>query len=69
MMKPGTNGTFTPDAVILDINLDGETDGIHLAEYINKHYHLPFLFLTSYADRDTIERKKSRALGLYRQTF
>jgi DNA-binding NarL/FixJ family response regulator len=48
----------TPDAVILDINLDSETDGIELAEYINKHYKIPFLFLTSYADKDTISRAK-----------
>ena len=32
----------TPDAVILDINLDGATDGIQLADYINKNYSLPF---------------------------
>ncbi|HNR08028.1 MAG TPA: response regulator transcription factor [Saprospiraceae bacterium] len=50
--------TSSPDAVILDINLDGETDGIQLAEFINKNYQLPFLFLTSYADRDTLERAK-----------
>ncbi|MEP7324104.1 MAG: response regulator transcription factor [Saprospiraceae bacterium] len=50
--------TFTPDAIILDINLDGDTDGIQLADFINKQYHLPFLFLTSYADRDTLERAK-----------
>jgi len=50
--------TQLPDAVILDINLDGHVDGIQLAEFINKQYHLPFLFLTSYADRDTLERAK-----------
>ena len=50
--------TQLPDAVILDINLDGNVDGIQLAEFINKQYHLPFLFLTSYADRDTLERAK-----------
>ncbi len=50
--------TSSPDAVILDINLDGETDGIQLADFINKNYQLPFLFLTSYADRDTLERAK-----------
>lgn len=48
----------TPDAAILDINLDGDTDGIQLADFINKHYHIPFLFLTSYADRNTLERAK-----------
>ncbi|HEY6977908.1 MAG TPA: response regulator transcription factor [Chitinophagaceae bacterium] len=49
----------TPDAVILDINLDSATDGIQIAGYINKNFQLPFLFLTSYADKDTLERAKS----------
>jgi DNA-binding NarL/FixJ family response regulator len=48
----------TPDAAILDINLDCETDGIQIAEYINKHAPMPFLFLTSHADKDTLERAK-----------
>lgn len=48
----------TPDAVLLDINLDCGTDGIELAAYINKNYQLPFLFLTSYADKETLERAK-----------
>jgi DNA-binding NarL/FixJ family response regulator len=48
----------TPDAVILDINLDCETDGIEIAEYINKYTNIPFLFLTSYADKETLERAK-----------
>jgi DNA-binding NarL/FixJ family response regulator len=47
-----------PDAAILDINLDSETDGIALAAYINKYTHIPFLFLTSHADKDTLERAK-----------
>lgn len=47
-----------PDAVILDINLDCETDGIELAAYINKYSHIPFLFLTSHADKDTLESAK-----------
>jgi DNA-binding NarL/FixJ family response regulator len=48
----------TPDAVLLDINLDCETDGIQIAEYINNYMHIPFLFLTSYADKETLERAK-----------
>jgi DNA-binding NarL/FixJ family response regulator len=48
----------TPDAAILDINLDCPTDGIEIAEYINEHSHIPFLFLTSHADKDTLERAK-----------
>lgn len=48
----------TPDAVILDINLESEKDGIDLAAFINQHYCLPFLFLTSYSDKSTLERAK-----------
>jgi DNA-binding NarL/FixJ family response regulator len=49
----------TPDAVILDINLDSTDDGVKIADYINKNFQLPFLFLTSYADKDTLERAKT----------
>lgn len=49
----------TPDAVILDINLGSEKDGIDIAMYINQHYQLPFLFLTSYADKATLDRAKA----------
>jgi DNA-binding NarL/FixJ family response regulator len=48
----------TPDAVILDINLESEQDGIDIARHINEHYQLPFLFLTSYSDKHTLERAK-----------
>ena len=48
----------TPDAVILDINLDSSIDGIQIADYINKHFRLPFLFLTSYSDKETLQRAK-----------
>jgi len=47
-----------PDAAILDINLDSETDGIQIAEFINQNLHIPFLYLTSHADKETLERAK-----------
>ncbi len=47
-----------PDAVILDINLESEMNGIELAQLINTQYPVPFIFLTSYADRETIEKAK-----------
>ncbi len=47
-----------PDAVLLDINLESEINGINIAELINKQYRLPFIFLTSYADKETIEQAK-----------
>jgi DNA-binding NarL/FixJ family response regulator len=49
----------TPDAAILDINLDSALNGIQIADYINKNYQLPFLFLTSYADKETLEKAKA----------
>jgi len=48
----------TPDAVLLDINLDTDIDGVQIADYINRNFHLPFLFLTSYADKETLDKAK-----------
>ncbi|MEJ7739273.1 MAG: response regulator transcription factor [Chitinophagaceae bacterium] len=48
----------TPDAVLMDINLGSDEDGIDLARFINKNYKVPILFLTSYADKETIQRAK-----------
>lgn len=48
----------TPDAAILDVNLESEEDGIDIAGYINEKFQLPFLFLTSYSDKETLERAK-----------
>lgn len=48
-----------PDAVLLDINLGNEQpDGIAVAGHINNHTQIPFVFLTSHADRSTLERAK-----------
>ena len=50
--------TNTPDAAILDVNLESDEDGIDIAGYINEKLQLPFLFLTSYSDKETLERAK-----------
>lgn len=47
-----------PDAILLDINLNEEKDGIELAQEINSLYNIPIIFLTSYADRQTLDRAK-----------
>lgn len=46
------------DIVLLDVNLREEKDGIDLAEVIRANYQLPFIFITSHADKTTIERAK-----------
>ncbi|NMB70654.1 MAG: response regulator transcription factor [Bacteroidales bacterium] len=45
-----------PDLVMLDIMLRGERDGIELARKIRETYKIPFIFLTSYSDRETVAR-------------
>ncbi|HOZ52990.1 MAG TPA: response regulator transcription factor [Chitinophagaceae bacterium] len=48
----------TPDLALLDINLNGDQEGIMIANKISKEYHLPFVFLTSYSDKGTLEKAK-----------
>jgi len=42
------------DLLILDINIDGEKDGIWLANEVKSLYNIPFIFLTAYTDKHTI---------------
>ncbi len=48
-----------PDLILVDIILYGEKTGIDLAHEINATHQTPFIFLTSHADRSTIESAKS----------
>ena len=50
--------TRHPDAVLLDISIKGDKDGIEIGEIIRKKYHIPFIYLTSHSDEHTIERAK-----------
>ncbi len=47
-----------PDIALLDINLGGEKDGIDLGTYIHSNIKIPFVFLTSYSDKSTLDRAK-----------
>lgn len=47
-----------PDALLLDINLGEGMDGIELAGIIRKKLNIPFVFLTSHADKTTLDRAK-----------
>jgi two-component system response regulator LytT len=46
------------DLVLMDINLKEELSGIDLSNFINLHKHIPFIYVTSYSDKDTIELVK-----------
>lgn len=43
-----------PDFALLDISLRGEKDGIWLGERIKETIGIPFMFLTSFGDKETI---------------
>jgi DNA-binding NarL/FixJ family response regulator len=47
------------DVVLLDIAIKGDKDGIDLATIINEKYKIPFIYVTSFADRETLDRAKA----------
>ena len=47
-----------PDLVLMDIHIQGPSDGVETARVIRERYHLPVIYLTAHADADTLERAK-----------
>ena len=47
-----------PDLVLMDIRMPGDIDGIEAAVQIRERFEVPVVFVTAYADRDTLERAK-----------
>lgn len=45
-----------PSLVLMDIHIDGDTDGIDACEAIYQRWKLPVIFLTAYADDLTVTR-------------
>jgi PAS domain S-box-containing protein len=45
-----------PDLVLMDIRLEGEVDGIEAAKQIRARCGVPVVFLTAYADDETVRR-------------
>ena len=51
--------THQVDLAILDINLGNhDSEGIELAEYIDQSIGIPFIFLTSYANKEILNKAK-----------
>jgi CRP-like cAMP-binding protein/CheY-like chemotaxis protein len=48
--------TSSPDLVLMDIEIEGEIDGIQTAEKIRENFDTPIVFLTAYADDKTLDR-------------
>jgi PAS domain S-box-containing protein len=47
-----------PDLVLMDILLKGKVDGISAAEQIRARLNIPVIYLTAYADEQTLQRAK-----------
>ncbi len=60
----------TPDLVLLDINIEGDVDGVMLAQDINQRFGIPFVYLTSNTDKMTINRvKRTQPAGFIVKPF
>lgn len=47
-----------PDLVLMDVMLEGDMDGIQAAEQIHARFDIPVVYLTAYADDNTLQRAK-----------
>jgi YesN/AraC family two-component response regulator len=48
-----------PHLILLDINLNDQKSGLDLAQILNNVYQIPFFFVTSYFDKETMDRVAS----------
>jgi signal transduction histidine kinase len=52
-------GETQPDLLLADIGLQGDMDGIAVADEVQKCWHIPTVFLTAYTDPETMRRVRS----------
>jgi CheY-like chemotaxis protein len=48
--------TLRPDLVLMDIVLDGQEDGVTAAAWIQEQLGIPIIYVTAYADSETLQR-------------
>lgn len=53
------------DLALVDVNIDGDTDGIGLAKIISEKYKIPFIFLTSLASEEVVQKAKEAKPSAY----
>lgn len=51
--------TLHPDLILMDIHLQGQMDGIEAAGIIKQTHDVPIIYLTAYADKETLDRAKN----------
>ena len=53
-----------PDLALLDIRMEGMS-GFDVAAYLRDHLHVPFMFLSAFADDDTVQKVKELGAVAY----
>src|SRR6266849_6599765 len=48
-----------PDLVLMDIMLGGQMDGVQSARLMRQRFRIPVVFLTAYADGDSLKRARA----------
>lgn len=51
-------GELQPDIILMDIMLKGDITGIEASTEIKEKFHIPIIFLTAYADENTLAKAK-----------
>jgi PAS domain S-box-containing protein len=54
-----------PDLVLMDIVLKGSMDGVQTAQWIQRRMDVPVVYLTAFADEETLERVKTTSPAGY----
>ena len=63
-------GETNPDLVLMDIQLNGEMDGINVAQQIRSLYNIPFIYLTGSYENSLLERaKQTDPVGFINKPF
>ncbi len=61
---------LTPDLVLLDIQLQGDMDGINIGEFLASKTKIPFIYLTSHTEENFLKRaKKTGPKGYIKKPF
>lgn len=47
-----------PDAVLMDIRLEGKIDGIHAVEAMKSKWNIPVVYMTAHTDEETVSRAR-----------
>lgn len=47
-----------PDLILMDISLQGDMDGVDVADFIRRRLDLPIVYLTAYNDESTLRRAR-----------